>query len=58
MYRNVLFTDKEIAILSSILNEYLYEKNTSQRANLTIILARLRQIKPIKKYNQTFNYGK
>lgn len=55
MYKSVLLTDKEIALLRSVLGEYLSEKMTGQRVNLTIILNRLRGIKPTNSYNQTIN---
>lgn len=55
MYKSVLLTDKEIALLRSVLGEYLSEKMTNQRVNLTIILNRLRGIKPTNSYNQTIN---
>jgi hypothetical protein len=58
MYRNVLLTDKEIAILKTIISQTLAEKITSQANNLTIIHNRLRQIKPLISNNQFFNYGK
>lgn len=55
MYKSVLLTDKEIALLRSVLGEYLSEKMTNQRVNLTIILNRLRQIKATKTYNQSID---
>lgn len=58
MYRNVLLTDKEIALLKRVVGDYLHEKLTPERQNLTIIHSRLRDIKPLKTYNQTVNYGK
>jgi hypothetical protein len=58
MYRNVLLTDKEIAILKTIISQTLAEKITSQANNLTIIHNRLRDIKPLVSNNQFFNYGK
>jgi hypothetical protein len=58
MYRNVLLTDKEIAILKTIISQTLAEKITSQAKNLTIIHNRLREIKPLVTNNQFFNYGK
>jgi hypothetical protein len=58
MYRNVLLTDKEIAILQTIISQTLAEKITSQANNLTIIHNRLREIKPLVSNNQFFNYGK
>jgi hypothetical protein len=58
MYRNVLLTDKEIALLRSVISQTLAEKITPQANNLTIIHNRLRQIKPLVSNNQFFNYGK
>jgi hypothetical protein len=58
MYRNVLLTDKEIALLKTIISQTLHEKVSVDRNNLTIIHNRLREIKPINNYNQTVNYGK
>jgi len=58
MYRNVLLTDKEIAILKTVISQTLHEKVSIDRNNLTIIHNRLRQIRPLKNYNQTVNYGK
>jgi hypothetical protein len=58
MYRNVLLTDKEIAILKTIISQTLAEKITCQAKNLTIIHNRLREIKPLVTNNQFFNYGK
>ena len=55
MYKNVLLTDKEIAILKSVLTQTLHEKLSVDRNNLTIILNRLRGIKPSKTYNQSIN---
>jgi len=51
-------TDKEIAILKTIISQTLAEKITSQAKNLTIIHNRLRDIVPLKTNNQFFNYGK
>ena len=58
MYRNVLLTDKEIAILKTVISQTLHEKVSIDRNNLTIIHNRLREIKPLNNYNQTVNYGK
>lgn len=58
MYKNVLLTDKEIALLKRVVGDYLHEKLTPERNNLTIILNRLRGIKPTVSYNQSINYGK
>ena len=55
MYRNVLLTDKEIAILKTVISQTLSEKLSVDRNNLTIILNRLRDIKPTKKYNQSID---
>jgi hypothetical protein len=55
MYKNVLLTDKEIAILKTVISQTLHEKLSVDRINLTIILNRLRDIAPLKKYNQTIN---
>jgi hypothetical protein len=55
MYKNVLLTDKEIAILKTVLTQTLHEKLSVDRNNLTIILNRLRGIKPTKTYNQSIN---
>ena len=55
MYKNVLLTDKEICLLKSIINQTLHEKVSIDRNNLTIILNRLREIKPTQKYNQSIN---
>ncbi len=55
MYRNVLLTDKEIAILKTVISQTLHEKVSIDRNNLTIIYSRLRQITPLKKYNQSIN---
>lgn len=58
MYRNVLLTDKEIAILKTFISQTLHEKITPEAKNLTIIHNRLREIKPLNNFNQTVNYGK
>jgi hypothetical protein len=58
MYRNVLLTDKEIAILKRTISDTLHEKIDVPHSNLTIILNRLREIKPLVSNNQFFNYGK
>lgn len=55
MYRNVLLTDKEIALLKRVVGDYLHEKITPEAKNLTIIFNRLREVKPLVKYNQTIN---
>lgn len=46
MYKSVLLTDEEMSILENILSEYLSEKQDIQPINLTIILNRLRYIRP------------
>lgn len=58
MYRNVLLTDKEIALLKRVVGDYLHEKITPEARNLTVIHSRLRAIKPLVSNNQFFNYGK
>ena len=58
MYRNVLLTDKEIALLKRIVGDVLHEKMLPEARNLTIIHNRLREIKPLVTHNQFFNYGK
>ena len=55
MYRNVLLTDKEISLLKRVVGDTLHEKLLPEARNLTIIHNRLRQITPLKKYNQTIN---
>jgi len=55
MYKNVLLTDKEISLLKRVVGDYLHEKLTPERNNLTIILNRLRGIKPTKSYNQSID---
>ena len=55
MYKNVLLTDKEIALLKRVVGDYLHEKLVPEAKNLTIILNRLRDIKPTKSYNQSVN---
>jgi hypothetical protein len=57
MYKNVLLTDKEIALLKRVVGDYLHEKLTPERQNLVIIHNRLRAIKPTITNNQFFNYG-
>ena len=48
MYRKVLLTDREIALLKREVGDYLHEKITPERQNLVIVHNRLRQIEPIK----------
>jgi len=55
MYKSVLLTDKEIALLKRVVGDYLHEKLVPEAKNLTIILNRLREIKPTKSYNQSVN---
>ena len=55
MYRSVLLTDKEICILKTVINQTLHEKVSVDRINLTIILNRLRELKPTKKHNQSID---
>ena len=50
MYRNVLLTDKEIALLRSVISQTLHEKVSIDRNNLTIIHNRLRATKSIVGY--------
>jgi hypothetical protein len=57
MYKNVLLTDKEISLLKRVVGDHLHEKITPEAKNLTIILNRLREIKPTVTNNQFFNYG-
>lgn len=52
MYKNVLLTDKEISLLKRVIKDYLCSKITPEHNNLTIILNRLREIKPTTKHNQ------
>lgn len=55
MYKPVLLTDKEIALLKRVIGDYLHEKLTPERQNLTIIQSRLMGIRPTKTYNQSIN---
>lgn len=55
MYKNVLLTDKEISLLKRIVGDVLHEKILPEATNLTIILNRLRAIKPTVSYNQSIN---
>jgi hypothetical protein len=55
MYKNVLLTDKEIALIKRVIGDHLHEKISPEAKNLTIILNRLRGIIPSKKYNQSIN---
>lgn len=55
MYKNVLLTDKEIALLKRVVGDYLHEKICPEAKNLQHIYQRLRAIKPTKQYNQSVN---
>lgn len=55
MYKNVLLTDKEIALLKRVVGDHLHEKISPEAKNLTIILNRLRGIKPTKNYVQSID---
>ena len=55
MYKNVLLTDREIALIKRVIGDYLHEKISPEAKNLTIILNRLRGIVPTKKYNQSID---
>ena len=55
MYKNVLLTDKEIALLKRVVCDHLHEKIVPEANNLTIIYNRLRGIQPTKQYNQSIN---
>ena len=57
MYKNVLLTDKEISLLKRVVGDYLHEKIVPEARNLTVILNRLRGIKPTKVYNQSIDQG-
>jgi hypothetical protein len=57
MYKNVLLTDKEIALLKRVVGDHLHDKISPEAKNLTIILNRLRDIKPTITSNRFFNYG-
>ena len=57
MYRNVLLTDREIALLKRVIGDYLHTKITPEARNLTVIHSRLRGVKPLISNNQTVNYG-
>ena len=58
MYKNVLLTDKEIALIKRVIGDHLHEKISPEAKNLTIIYNRLRGIVPTKKYNQSINWYK
>jgi len=55
MYKPVLLTDREISLLKRVVGDYLHEKMTPERNNLTIIYNRLRSVKPNQKYNQSID---
>ena len=55
MYKNVLLTDKEIALLKRVIGDYLHTKIVPEARNLQVIHSRLLAIKPTKNYNQTIN---
>ena len=55
MYKNVLLTDREIALIKRVIGDYLHEKISPEAKNLTIILNRLRGIVPTKKYNKSID---
>jgi len=55
MYKKVLLTDKEIALLKRVVGDYLNEKIFPEARNLQHIYSRLRDIKPTKKYVQSIN---
>jgi len=55
MYKKVLLTDKEIALLKRVVGDHLHEKICPEARNLQHIYSRLRDIKPTKNYNQSVN---
>ena len=55
MYKNVLLTDKELALLKRVVGDYLHEKIVPEARNLTVIYSRLKAIKPTKTYNQSID---
>jgi hypothetical protein len=55
MYKKVLLTDKEIALLKRVVGDYLNEKIFPEARNLQHIYSRLRDIKPTEKYVQSIN---
>jgi hypothetical protein len=55
MYKNLLLTGQEIEILMGLIRSYLRDKNSTERNNLTIILNRLRNIKPTKISAESIN---
>lgn len=55
MYKKVLLTDKEIALLKRVIGDYMNEKLVPEIRNLQHIYSRLRDIKPTEKYVQSIN---
>lgn len=55
MYKKVLLTDKEIALLKRVIGDYMNEKLVPEIRNLQHIYSRLRDIKPTEKYAQSIN---
>ena len=55
MYKKVLLTDKEIALLKRVIGDHLHEKICPEAKNLQHIYSRLRDIKPTEKYVQSIN---
>lgn len=57
MYKSILLTDSEIALVSSVISSYLRDKTVPDSRNLTIILNRFRDKKPTEEYTKNDNYG-
>lgn len=57
MYKNVLLTDREIALLKRVIGDHLHEKLCPEAKNLQLIYSRLLDIKPTKTYNQSISQG-
>lgn len=55
MYKKVLLTDNEIALLKRVIGDYLHEKIFPEARNLQHIHRRLIDIKPTEKYVQSIN---
>lgn len=55
MYKKVLLTDKEIALLKRVIGDYMNEKLVPEIRNLQHIHSRLMDIKPTEKYVQSIN---
>jgi hypothetical protein len=55
MYKNVLLTDREIALLKRVIGDHLHEKLCPEAKNLQLIYSRLLDIKPTKTYNQSIS---